>query len=200
MAVSYLQQHQELFNVLQGKALDAGFIGVQDFANMFLVQLRYATPKGWKYVPLQLTKKGEKLAKKGGYKGPKGNWNYKKLKAKDKTFKKSTGKWKYSGFAREQWAMQVDAAGRGLTIDNPVPYIHVLEQGLYPNPPTGPLPKGKPWEQGWRVEGGFSKQAQDGIVKPLFADDKLWERAQATVVRRINQVLNSIPNVKSRSI
>lgn len=194
MAVSYMQQHQELFNVLQGKALDAAFIGIQDFANTFLVQLRRATPIGWRYKAAALTKTGEKLKKKGKLsRSVKGMRDQKALK-------RGSGKWVPSGEAKAGWAMQVDPIGRGLTIDNPVPYIHVLEQGLYPNPPKGPLPQGKPWEKGWRVEGGYSKQAQGGIVAPLFADDKLWERAQATVVRRINQVLNSIPSVTSKSV
>jgi hypothetical protein len=68
--------------------------------------------------------------------------------------------------------MEADSAARGITISTNLPYVQVLEQGLYPDPPKGPARTNVPWTP-WRVEGGFSKQASKGIVGPLLTDDKL---------------------------
>jgi len=131
-------------------------------------QLSAATPIGWTYNPLALTKKGAKQALKGRQ-----LWGMTAAKLKaEKLVKKGSGKWKRSGALRKSWQSEADEAARGITFSTNLPYIDVLERGLYPNPPKGPARTNVPWTP-WRVEGGFSKHAPKGIVGPLLTDDKL---------------------------
>lgn len=53
------------------------------------------------------------------------------------------------------------------TLDSP--YAEIVERGGYPSPGGSP-PKAKPWAKGWRVSGGFSKQAPGGIIGPMIED------------------------------
>jgi hypothetical protein len=162
LAISYVLQNAVAIQSLN-MALPGGiWLGVQDVARTFKGQVSAATPIGWKYVKQQKTKRGKTKA--------------------------GTGKWKRSGVARKAWEQKADFAGRGITVFNPQPYMRVLEEGLYPNPPTGPMPTGVPWTP-WRVEGGFSKQAPGGIVGPLFDDNEFWESATDLVIKRVRERL-----------
>lgn len=59
-----------------------------------------------------------------------------------------------SGELRRSWVMT--KIPKGYLISTGVPYAPVVEYGLYPNPPKGG--KGK-------TEGGYSKQAPQGMVR-----------------------------------
>ena len=59
------------------------------------------------------------------------------------------------GNAKEGWEIQVHESGMRYRIVNKVPYIGVLEYGLFPNPPK----KGT-----GKTVGGYSTQAPAGMV------------------------------------
>lgn len=188
LAVTVLIDNPNVLTGLDTRLPGAVWLGVQDYTATFMKQLSAATPIGWKYKPLELTKKGARQALKG-----KQLWGMSGAKMKAEKFaKKRSGKWVRSGALRESWEEEADQAARGITISTKLPYIEILERGLYPNPPKGPMPKNVPWTP-WRVEGGFSKQAQKGIVGPLLTDQKL-ERAIDLIVKRIGEMLEGAAN------
>jgi hypothetical protein len=188
LAVTTLQQNSQIFSALEQKLPGAAFLGVMDFSNTFMGLLRGGTPIGWKWINVGLNKKGKRAEAVGKL----GKKSVSDLRSAG-MLKAGTGKWKPSGAARTAWSMNTDQAGRGITFSNPLPYLIVLERGGYPNPPKGPMRSGVPWDKGWRVEGGFSKQAQSGIVKPLLDDDKLWEQALSLINKRISEMLSGLP-------
>lgn len=164
LAISIIIDNPAVLTGLDANLPGATWLGVQDYSRTFFSQLKGATPIGWKYKKQGKTKKGK--------------------------VKTGTGKWVRSGALRKSWEQDTDAAARGITFSTDLPYIHVLEQGLYPNPPKGPARTNVPWTP-WRVEGGFSKQAPKGIAGPLLTDEKL-ERAIDLVVVQIRKMLERV--------
>jgi hypothetical protein len=162
LAISYIIQNAIAIQSLNTALPGGSWVGVQDVSRLFKNEVQSATPIGWKYTKQAKTKKG-------------------KVKA-------GTGKWKRSGAARAAWSIQADSGARGISVFNETPYMRPLEEGLYPDPPKGPMPKGVPWTP-WRVEGGFSKQAPGGIVGPIFADDAFWDNAMNLIIQRIQERL-----------
>lgn len=161
LAVSVLIENPGVLTGLDARLPGAAWAGLQDYTRTFFAQLKAATPIGWEYKKQQKTKKG--------------------------TVQRGTGKWVRSGKLRKSWQLEPDRAARGITISTDLPYVQVLERGLYPNPPKGPMPTNVPWTP-WRVEGGFSKQAPGGIVGPLLTDETLG-RAIDLIVSRIRAMI-----------
>jgi len=112
LAVSVIIDNPQVLTGLNVDLPGAVWMGVQDYSRTFFAQLKAATPIGWTYKKQSKTKGG-------------------KVKA-------GTGKWVRSGALRKSWQSEADEAARGITISTNLPYVQVLERGLYPNPPKGP--------------------------------------------------------------
>lgn len=162
IAVSAIVQNPGTLNALNVHVPGAAWVGMQDFVRTFKARTSRATPIGWKYVRKEKSKKGKT--------------------------KRGTGKWKRSGKLRKSWALEEQNAALAITMYTDMEYAHVIEQGLYPNPPTGIPRTNVPWTP-WRVQGGFSKQAPGGIVGPLLDDDRLMTRSINLIVAEIERRL-----------
>ena len=158
---SILLENPGVLTALTGDIPGAAWLGLQEFVQTFKARTSRATPIGWKY------KKGAKN-KKG-------------------TIKRGTQKWVRSGKLRKSWDIEEQQGERAVTLFTDLPYAHVLELGLYPNPPQGKPRTNVPWTP-WRVAGGFSKQAPSGIVGPLLNDERLQRNAMNLIVQEISKM------------
>jgi len=70
--------------------------------------------------------------------------------------------------SESQWT-DIKATATSMTFGVKAPYAFIIERGGYPTPQGSP-PKGKPWAKGWRVSGGYSRQAPGGIFGPMIED------------------------------
>lgn len=152
-------------------------IGLNDMLRQVRADVLARTPIGWTYVKAKTTKSGKKRTDKAG----KGRW----VRSDSSPGKKAKG-------ANLQHNWEIESDKQHFSIGTSVPYAFVLEEGKYPNPPKGPLPKGKPWSSGWRVEGGYSKQAQGGLLQPIYDDPKSLDDAMDFIIEEIAKNLDSI--------
>ena len=85
-----------------------------------------------------------------------------------------------TGHAKTSWG-QIEEHRWGYSFENPVPYITVLEEGLYPRP--GP----RTYSHEGRV---YSRQTDDppgGIIAPLIEDEQALNRIMDMVVARLTR-------------
>jgi len=150
-------------------------VGLKDMLRTIKADVLARTPVGWVYIPAKVNKKGKKRTDQAG----KGKW----VKSSSASGKKAAG----AGIAKS-WRTGIEQDSFFIGTD--MPYAFMLEDGRYPNPPKGPLPTGKPWDKGWRVEGGFSKQAQGGLLQPIYDDDTYLQGAVGLIAERIIQQFN----------
>lgn len=130
--------------------------GLKDFAKTVMQYAIERTPLGWRYVKGA----GNKTKKSGRAFGVAlGNYRRSNVAAPGR-FMRHPDMWKLT-----------DKRAKSITIRSKAKYGAILEEGKYPTPKGSP-PRAKPWEWGWRVEGGYSKQAPGGILGPLLADKK----------------------------
>jgi len=79
--------------------------------------------------------------------------------------------------AQDQWG-QVERHTGGFSFSNPVDYMGILEEGLYP------------MEQSPRTLGGYSRQAPGGILGPLVNDETVLQRIAELVVEQLEREIN----------
>ena len=79
--------------------------------------------------------------------------------------------------AQDQWG-RVERNSGGFSFSNPVDYMTILEEGLYP------------WPQSPRTIGGYSRQAPEGILKPLVEDESVLQRIAELVVEQLEREIN----------
>ena len=79
--------------------------------------------------------------------------------------------------AQDQWG-QIERHSGGFSFSNPVDYMTVLEEGLYP------------WSQSLRTIGGYSRQAPEGILKPLVEDESVLRRIAELIVEQLEREMS----------
>ena len=151
-------------------------IGLNDMLRQVKTDVLARTPIGWVYIKAKEKKGGGKRTDAKG----KGRWV-----RSDSTSAKKTGR------ANLQHSWEFTSDKMSFSVGTSIPYSMVLEDGKYPNPPKGPIPIGKPWASGWRVEGGFSKQAQGGLLQPIYDDPKYLDHAIDLIIDEISRNLGA---------
>lgn len=81
--------------------------------------------------------------------------------------------------AQDQWG-QVERNSGGFSFSNPVDYMTILEEGLYPG------------AQSARTLGGYSRQAPGGILKPLVEDDETLRKVAELIVEQLEREINRV--------
>jgi len=88
------------------------------------------------------------------------------------------------------WQLR-DKKKRSIIVESMVNYGAILEEGGYPEPKGHP-PKGRPWEWGWRVSGGFSKQAPQGIITPFVGGKEVGIGVRRTLDDALEEYRNMV--------